>query len=261
MKISPISASSLSFSKNIINKTKIRTRNSQKADVAFVEYDPKDIRDRYQISQLPYFWAEEGLCGKTNSGYIFLIAENFEKRKNEDEFLPGKHFYGLEDDYENTLVIAEVTEKERFCGEEKNSAGAKRTKSAPEEQNAPAEDCKRRNGGADRGENRDRSADRGKYLHIDLIQADPDEAYNSRTKHFSGVGETLISQIVKKAKEDGKEAVELTSGNEFFWTSSGYFKPIGKETEDLDKKRLEEKDFDNYINFVESKKYPKKPYL
>ncbi len=89
------------------------------------------------------------------------------------------------------------------------------------------------------------------FIGIIDIQADPKEMYKSKEKHYRGLGETLAAEIVKIAKTQNRECVNLISANNEFWDSSGFFKdpnpcPSFART-------LAEDDFDNYINFVKNK--------
>lgn len=98
------------------------------------------------------------------------------------------------------------------------------------------------------------SSKEGAKVYISYIQSDPEQSCTSPMRKYKGVGETLVSEIVQSAKKINANAIELTSTNEFFWESSGFFKNINNKR--ISEKRLEKANFDKYIDYVESKKRP-----
>ena len=71
---------------------------------------------------------------------------------------------------------------------------------------------------------------------------------------YFGLGETLVSNIVQKAKAEYADSIELTSANEDFWKKNGYFKKVSSNAKAFPIRRLVKKDFDKYTNYIESKK-------
>jgi len=128
-------------------------------------------------------------------------------------FYSGRHFYGLEDKTGGVLAIAET------------------------------EDIKQYPSNGFHGKN---------CVKINYIQTCPDDIFSSGTRYYKGLGETLVSNMVKRAKKDRKHCVSLKSTNEGFWAKSGYFKPEGRES-GLPVRSLSKKDFNKYIQYVENK--------
>ncbi len=97
----------------------------------------------------------------------------------------------------------------------------------------------------------------GRYEYIAYILADPDKKYETytTTRSYKGLGETLVKEIVKQAKKEGKSCVELCSANEGFWKKSGLFNRVPSKDGCL-LRRLENEDFDKYIEYVERKQRP-----
>lgn len=96
-----------------------------------------------------------------------------------------------------------------------------------------------------------------KYTYIDYVQTAPNEQYSpARPGRYRGLGETLISKIVQRAKDENKDCVKLTSVNDDFWNSSSLFKDcdIFAKIFLTDNKRLSKDDYDKYISYVDSKK-------
>lgn len=102
----------------------------------------------------------------------------------------------------------------------------------------------------------DKNSDKVKEscVKIGFIQVDPDESYLSRGRHYFGLGETLVSNIVQKAKAEYADSIELMSANEGFWKKNGYFKNVSSNAKVFPTRRLTGEDFDEYINYVNSKK-------
>lgn len=88
--------------------------------------------------------------------------------------------------------------------------------------------------------------------YISYIQAAPDEIYQSKTKHYKGLGETLVSSITQKAKDSGADFITVTSVNDSFWDSSKLFKSETSKKYS-DEKILRRENFDDYISYVNSK--------
>jgi len=107
VKINCASAVSPNFGKTLINQTNIRTKNNGITNAGFVEYDPKDANDSRMMSCIGLYWGEN----PKDAEHIRRLSSNFERAKYEPEILEGTHFYGLEDQYENTIAIAQVTDK------------------------------------------------------------------------------------------------------------------------------------------------------
>ncbi len=90
------------------------------------------------------------------------------------------------------------------------------------------------------------------YTCISYIQASPNETYTSKTKHYRGLGETLVSSIIKKAKNSGADSIKVTSVNDSFWDSSKLFK--SKTSKKYSGEIiLHRENFDDYISHVEDK--------
>ncbi len=128
-------------------------------------------------------------------------------------FYGGRHFYGLEDETGGILAVAETEDIKKYPNNGFHS-----------------KNC----------------------VKINYIQTCPDDIFLSSTRYYKGLGETLVSNMVKKAKKDRKHCVSLKSVNEGFWAKSGYFKPDGTES-GLPVRSLSGRDFSKYIEYVEHK--------
>lgn len=210
----------LSFGKKLLGKTNVRRTWGETERVKVFEYDPKNKKDRKQISDLNHkHW---GKAAK----YMYSIAFNFSLMTKEKgpEKTVAQRFYGIEDRYSHALAIAEVqsSDAEVQIG------------------NFRFPNCTK----------------------IALIQTKPTEMYSSDERTYEGLGETLVKEIVKQAKEDDRDAVILYSTNHNFWNNSGFFRFVPEiRKKGYDIMKLEKKDFDNYIKFVENKANFENPYL
>jgi len=156
--------------------------------------------------------------------YIFNIAYSFSKGAQESDRTISRRYFGIEDRYSRTLAIAQVQDsgKELFLG------------------NCHFPNCTK----------------------ITYIQTNPKEMFSSEKRTYEGLGETLVKEIVQKAKEKGRDSVILYSTNDNFWNNSGFFKPVPKALrEGYNIMQLDKKDFDSYIKFVENKTNFENPYL
>ncbi len=150
--------------------------------------------------------------------FICHIADNFENLQLYGN-LPDKDeiIYGLEDCTGDTLVLADVLNHNR-----KSDGGIKKSAT------------------------------------ISFIEARPDlqSVYGVSEGEFRGLGETLVSEIVKIAKKKGSRFVDLESCNEGFWTKSGMFEykyPVSRNHESPDR-MLPSSKYDDYIKYVEDKR-------
>ncbi len=96
-------------------------------------------------------------------------------------------------------------------------------------------------------------------INIDLIQVNPIEKYLSTDeskKRYKGLGEAMVSEIAKIAKDEGVNFINTTSANEGFWVSSGLFDIINPDMEGgvLPDRMLPSSKYDDYIKYVEDKK-------
>jgi len=91
---------------------------------------------------------------------------------------------------------------------------------------------------------------------ISYIQTAPDELCTSDRRRHKGIGETLVSEIVKQARDKGICSIKVTSVNEGFWENSKLFKSESCSSNKRHK-YLSGEDFDKYISFVESKSNPR----
>ncbi len=150
--------------------------------------------------------------------YIDNIAENFQTLR-ECGNLPDKDefIYGLENSAGETLVIADVINHNRMV-----------------------------------------EGDLRKSATINFIEARPDlqSDYGISEGEYRGLGETLVSEIVKIAKEKGSRFIDLESCNEGFWTKSGLFDYKYPESKNYDTpdRMLPSSKYDDYIDYVEDKK-------
>lgn len=208
-----------SFGKRLIEKTNVRKVWGEVERVKVLEYDPKNKKDRKQISDLDHkHW---GRLAK----YIYNIAYSFsDTTKRPPQKGIKQRYFGIEDRYSHTLALAQVqsSDKEIFLGEWYFPNCAK----------------------------------------ITHIQTSPREMFTSDKRTYEGLGETLVKEIVQIAKDEGRDSVILYSANYNFWNNSGFFKPVPEAAKrGYDIMRLERKDFDNYIKFVNSKTNFENPYL
>lgn len=87
------------------------------------------------------------------------------------------------------------------------------------------------------------------------IQANPKQLYTSKDKQYLGLGEALVSKIVKIAKAKNKDYINVISANNNFWDSSGFFKNTNPNSINSFDRNLSKADFDNYIEYVRQKTY------
>ena len=196
------SADSLNFGKKFLSKAVVRNVEGGSSRVNFVEYEPGVEEDREQIRRINVLW-------EPDNGYLADISSNFSGRTP----AYAAHYYGLEDENGDTLVIAETSDTKQYTGRDFLS-----------------KDC----------------------LNIRYIQTHPDEIFSSKNRIYKGLGEVLVSSIVKKAKKGRKFCVELKSANEQFWSESGLFKYMGYEG-GMPVRALMRDDFDAYVRHVEDK--------
>lgn len=123
------------------------------------------------------------------------------------------HYYGLEDKNGDILVIAQTSDTKKYVGRDFLS-----------------KNC----------------------LNIRYIQTHPDEIFSSKNRLYKGLGEVLVSNIVKKAKKGRKFCVELKSANEGFWANGKYCNHTGFEC-GMPVRTLLKDDYDAYIRHVEGK--------
>lgn len=102
MKVNFSPYSNFNFGKTYLRPAVIRKTGGGVADVDFVEYNPKDKKDREQISYLKIAWGER-------EGFIKDIYNAFVL--SQKQLVRNHRFYGLEDKSGTTLAIAEATDK------------------------------------------------------------------------------------------------------------------------------------------------------
>ncbi len=96
-------------------------------------------------------------------------------------------------------------------------------------------------------------------IDISYLQTHPNEKFSvnkNPNRRYKGIGETLVAEIVKKAKFDNKAKINVVSSNENFWTKSELFnftKP-DEAAEIAPSRCLQREDFDKFVKYVEDKK-------
>lgn len=98
----------LSFGKTLLNQTMVRAKDGGAHNVTFVEYDPKDRDDIRRLNNIGLYW---GGHSKQMEEHVRRLSSNFDRAGRDPESIPNTHFYGLEDNYENTIAIAQITQK------------------------------------------------------------------------------------------------------------------------------------------------------
>ncbi len=208
------------FGKKLLEKTRVRKPWGETVRAKFVEYDPKNKKDRKLIYELNHkHW------GRT-AKYIDNISYSFDRmtKGGAPEKPIKQQYFGLEDKYSHTLAIAQVQSSDKIL-----RLGDMFFPNATK---------------------------------IVYIQTKPSEIFTSDKRQYEGLGEVLVSRIVKRAKEEGRDSVILYSTNHNFWNNSGFFKiPEQAKKHRVDVMQLKSEDFDNYIKFVENKTNFENPYL
>ena len=210
-----------SFGKRLIEQTNVRQVWGDVERVKVVEYDPKNKKDRKQISDLDHkHW------GRHAAKYMYNIAYSFSyMTKGKAPEKPVKQrYYGIEDRYSNTLAIAQVqsSPKELFLGEWlfPNCAKISCVQTKPTEMFSSD---KRSYEGL------------GETLIKEIVQIAKDERrdsvilYSTNDNFWNNSG---FFRPVPEARKNGYNILQLKS-----------------------------EDFDNYIKFVENKTNYENPYL
>lgn len=153
-----------------------------------------------------------------NAQYIKEIISDF---VDAHHVVPGTcnedaYFYGLEDKNGKTLAIAEILE------------------ASPDTLSLYDDEIS--------------------YSYINYIQVDPSEQCGVKSRHYKGLGESLVAEIVKLAKFKNKAVVQLTSENDAFWDKCKFFMTLRFGINGCEEKILSAENFDNFTNYVENKK-------
>jgi len=214
MRISPVN-NNLNFCKTLIGKAHVRRANGVVVPADVVEYHTNDRDDYRTMCYLEHQWKQDAeYFGQ--SEYIGEIAEKF-------------------------ITEAKGTDKRKYGAKFRFFALECKDIFRNDEVLAVAEVAEREDLLTDEP-----------FKRISYIQTSPQHVFANRDKEYKGLGETLVAEIARIARDDGSDRIEIVSTNDKFWNSSSLFGYV--EGDHPSSRVLDSEDFDKYISYVEKKK-------